>query len=263
MSAIGENIRSIRREQKLTQLALAMRVGVTPQAVGKWERGESEPDISLLLPIAKALNVTAETLFGLENRRGSAPASFLAEEFPESLKCRRLAANLTQAELARKLDVRPQTVSKWENGACAPDAGYLAALCSLYGSRPPPFSPNGRCPRSARRRPPYLPRPPLRRRNVSKNRGSFPKGRYGQRRSRSFSFWRSASSSFPSPSAAVPPLSRARPHSSPKILHLPAEAPKSPKTPTEARTSPKSPTAARRSPKTPANSLLRRSLIIR
>ena len=136
MSAIGENIRSIRREQKLTQLALAMRVGVTPQAVGKWERGESEPDISLLLPIAKALNVTAETLFGLENRRGSAPASFLAEEFPESLKCRRLAANLTQAELARKLDVRPQTVSKWENGVCAPDAGYLAALCSLYGISP-------------------------------------------------------------------------------------------------------------------------------
>ena len=136
MSAIGENIRSIRREQKLTQLALAMRVGVTPQAVGKWERGESEPDISLLLPIAKALNVTAETLFGLENRRGSAPASFLAEEFPESLKCRRLAANLTQAELARKLDVRPQTVSKWENGVCAPDAGYLAALCGLYGISP-------------------------------------------------------------------------------------------------------------------------------
>src|SRR5699024_639122 len=113
-----------------------MRVGVTPQAVGKWERGESEPDISLLLPIAKALNVTAETLFGLENRRGSAPASFLAEEFPESLKCRRLAANLTQAELARKLDVRPQTVSKWENGVCAPDAGYLAALCGLYGISP-------------------------------------------------------------------------------------------------------------------------------
>ena len=136
MSAIGENIRSIRREQKLTQLALAMRVDVTPQAVGKWERGESEPDISLLLPIAKALNVTAETLFGLENRRGSAPASFLAEEFPESLKCRRLAANLTQAELARKLDVRPQTVSKWENGVCAPDAGYLAALCGLYGISP-------------------------------------------------------------------------------------------------------------------------------
>lgn len=136
MDAIGEIIRSIRKEQKLTQLALAMRVGVTPQAVGKWERGESEPDISLLLPIANALDVTAETLFGLENKRGSAPASFLAEEFPESLKSRRLAANLTQAELARKLNVRPQTVSKWENGVCAPDAGYLAALCSLYGISP-------------------------------------------------------------------------------------------------------------------------------
>lgn len=32
--------------------------------------------------------------------------------------------------------MRPQTVSKWENGVCAPDAGYLAALCGLYGISP-------------------------------------------------------------------------------------------------------------------------------
>ena len=50
MRAIAENIRKYRKARGLTQLALAMRLGVTPQAVGKWEREESEPDISLLLP---------------------------------------------------------------------------------------------------------------------------------------------------------------------------------------------------------------------
>ena len=136
MEAIGEIIRKNRKARGLTQLALATRLGVTPQAVGKWERGESEPDLSLLLPLAKELNVTAETLFGAEQKQGFVQAEFLAEKLSESLKCRRLCANLTQAELAEKVGVRPQTISKWENGVCAPDIGYCAALCELYGVSP-------------------------------------------------------------------------------------------------------------------------------
>ncbi len=136
MEAIGEIIRKNRKARGLTQLALATRLGVTPQAVGKWERGESEPDLSVLLPLAKELNVTAETLFGTEQKQAAVQAEFLAEKLPDSLKARRLCANLTQAELAEKVGVRPQTISKWENGVCAPDMGYCAALCELYGVSP-------------------------------------------------------------------------------------------------------------------------------
>ena len=84
MEAIGEIIRKNRKARGLTQLALATRLGVTPQAVGKWERGESEPDLSLLLPLAKELNVTAETLFGAEQKQGFVQAEFLAEKLSES-----------------------------------------------------------------------------------------------------------------------------------------------------------------------------------
>lgn len=132
MRAIAENIRKYRKARGLTQLALAMRLGVTPQAVGKWEREESEPDISLLLPLARELNVSAEALLGAAEAGVSSFAPFLAEKLPESLKNRRLAAGLTQAELAQKLNVLPQTVSKWENGVCAPDIGYFGKLSALY-----------------------------------------------------------------------------------------------------------------------------------
>ena len=41
-------------------------------------------------------------------------------EFSERLKELRKAANITQTGLAEKLNLHPQTVSKWENGVCAP-----------------------------------------------------------------------------------------------------------------------------------------------
>ena len=133
---IGEIIRINRKKRGLTQLALAMRLGVSPQAVGKWERGESEPDFPLLCPLAKELNVTLETLFGLEQREGYRPAAFEPKQLRQNLRARRTAAGLTQAELAEKLGLRPQTVSKWETGVCAPDIAYCKELCALYAITP-------------------------------------------------------------------------------------------------------------------------------
>lgn len=133
---IGAIIKARRKARGLTQLTLAMRLGVTPQAVGKWERGESEPDLTLLCPLAKELNVTLETLFGLEQKAGYVPVDLSMEQLRDDLKARRTAAGLTQAELAAKLGLRPQTVSKWETGVCAPDLDYLNRLCALYGITP-------------------------------------------------------------------------------------------------------------------------------
>ncbi len=136
MNGIGEIIRTLRNARKLTQLQLAMRLNVTPQAVGKWERGESEPDLSLLCPIAKALGVTLETLFGTEQKDGTCPDRLPLEQLPEILKSRRTAANLTQSALAEKIGVSKQTVSKWETGVCAPDLDYCRQLCDLYAIPP-------------------------------------------------------------------------------------------------------------------------------
>ena len=46
---IAETIGRLRRERGLTQEGLGARLGISGQAVSKWEKGESMPDI-LLLP---------------------------------------------------------------------------------------------------------------------------------------------------------------------------------------------------------------------
>ena len=50
----------IRRKKNITQVQLAEEVGVTPQAVSKWERGESMPEISKLNDLANALELPVE-----------------------------------------------------------------------------------------------------------------------------------------------------------------------------------------------------------
>ena len=60
---VGKNIRKLRLEKKLTQNEIAKRLGVTCQAVSKWENNVSAPDISLLPEIAALLGVSIDELF--------------------------------------------------------------------------------------------------------------------------------------------------------------------------------------------------------
>lgn len=63
---IGERITILRREQGLTQVQLAGQLGVSPQAVSKWESGQSCPDIMMLVPLSKIFGVSTDQLLGEE-----------------------------------------------------------------------------------------------------------------------------------------------------------------------------------------------------
>jgi len=62
-----------RRDRGLTQDQLSELVGVTHQAVSKWERGEAMPDIGKIGDIAKALNVPADELINMLYESDSEP----------------------------------------------------------------------------------------------------------------------------------------------------------------------------------------------
>lgn len=59
---IGTIIRKHRLEKNFTQEEMARRLGVTAPAVNKWEKGHSMPDITLLSPIARLLDITLDIL---------------------------------------------------------------------------------------------------------------------------------------------------------------------------------------------------------
>jgi transcriptional regulator with XRE-family HTH domain len=66
MNQIGDIIALKRQNKQMTQDEFASRLGVTPQAVSKWERGQGFPDVTLLEGICTILSIDANLLLGLE-----------------------------------------------------------------------------------------------------------------------------------------------------------------------------------------------------
>ncbi|MBQ9951180.1 MAG: helix-turn-helix domain-containing protein [Clostridia bacterium] len=62
LQQIGQFIQSCRKELGLTQNEMGERLGVSPQSVSNWERGESLPDVSLLPDLACMLRCSVDSI---------------------------------------------------------------------------------------------------------------------------------------------------------------------------------------------------------
>lgn len=91
----SENIKRLRKERDLTQEALADFLGVSFQAVSKWERGESYPDIEILPEIAGFFGVSVDELLGVNRAENEKEILGIIEEYD----------NLTDSEAKHEIIV--------------------------------------------------------------------------------------------------------------------------------------------------------------
>ena len=66
MTSIGAKIAFYRKAKSITQEELAQQLGVSPQAVSKWENDVACPDIMQLVPLAKLFGTTTDELLSNE-----------------------------------------------------------------------------------------------------------------------------------------------------------------------------------------------------
>ena len=83
---MGEVIRQYRKKKGLTQEELAKHLGVKAPAVNKWEKGHSNPDILLLAPIARLLDISLDTLFSFEKELTVTEINQIIRELDRKLK---------------------------------------------------------------------------------------------------------------------------------------------------------------------------------
>lgn len=66
---LGDKIKNLREENKITQSNLAKSLGVSPSTVGMWEQNRRTPDTELLKKISSFFNVSIDYLLGKTNIR--------------------------------------------------------------------------------------------------------------------------------------------------------------------------------------------------
>ncbi|MBQ3150993.1 MAG: helix-turn-helix transcriptional regulator [Clostridia bacterium] len=87
----GENLKKLRKSKNLTQEALAEFLGMSFQAVSKWERGDTYPDITMLPAIASFFEVTVDSLLGTDKVAKEAKIKEYQEEYSRLLNEKKIA----------------------------------------------------------------------------------------------------------------------------------------------------------------------------
>ncbi|MBQ8392961.1 MAG: helix-turn-helix transcriptional regulator [Clostridia bacterium] len=84
---IGNHIARLRKSKGLTQNELGERLYVSFQAVSKWERGESMPDISLLTDLAAVLETTTDNILSGGKKMTSYSKKITVKDAKEAIDC--------------------------------------------------------------------------------------------------------------------------------------------------------------------------------
>ena len=71
----SESLSKHRKSAGISQEKLADMLGVSRQAVSKWETGETQPEMANLLAICKILNITPNELLGYDSKDSKEPAA--------------------------------------------------------------------------------------------------------------------------------------------------------------------------------------------
>lgn len=87
MQQVGSQIAALRKSRGLTQNDLGERLGVSFQAVSKWERGETLPDTAILVDLADALETTVDFILAGGQRAMTYRGKITVSDMAEGLRC--------------------------------------------------------------------------------------------------------------------------------------------------------------------------------
>lgn len=84
--SLSQKLKDLRKAKGLSQAALADILGLTQQAIGKWERNKAMPDYDTLKKIASYFNVTTDYLIGSESMLAPPPEFYTDPETQQRMK---------------------------------------------------------------------------------------------------------------------------------------------------------------------------------
>lgn len=80
MLCLGKRIRQARIQAGITQEEMANHLGISRTAIARYEQGEIEPKLKNLIAISEYLNISTDSLLGLEKEKESVDVSNLSND---------------------------------------------------------------------------------------------------------------------------------------------------------------------------------------
>lgn len=125
------NIQELRRQTSLTQEALADQLGITSQAVSKWENGISCPDITLLPMLAEIFQVSIDRLYGLPSVQTDTASSSSSLPWEDDGKIRAVVYLGTQL-MTEPVEAGGKITFQYD-GPARDVISYLSLVCGDVG----------------------------------------------------------------------------------------------------------------------------------
>ena len=87
MNKVGEQITLLRKKKNLTQADIAQRLNISYQAVSKWERGETLPDVTLLVDLADILETSVDHILRGQDQMTQYRGKIYVQDIVEGMEC--------------------------------------------------------------------------------------------------------------------------------------------------------------------------------
>lgn len=121
----GEQLRTLRNSQKMTQKELADMLDISPSTIGMYEQNRRIPDIKTLTQIASIFEVSLDTLLTNNIEQNKSIGNFIRHL--------RVRHNLSQEDFGKLFDTSKSEISAYENNIRTPDNHILQLICDYFG----------------------------------------------------------------------------------------------------------------------------------
>jgi len=128
-------LKELRKGMKISQTALGKEIGITLKQIQRYESGENEPTLSILVRLSKYFGVTLDYLVGTSDL----PDYSASEDMnPFPMMCVRLrqlreAKKLDVFDVAEMIEENPRNYARYEEGEVLPRLRTICALADLFG----------------------------------------------------------------------------------------------------------------------------------
>jgi len=100
---VAGNLKRLRKQREITQEDLADFIGVTFQAVSKWERGDGFPDITFLPALANFFDVTVDEILGMDEMKNESHLDGVMEQLRQNEAAGKVEENISMLREEIKL----------------------------------------------------------------------------------------------------------------------------------------------------------------